>query len=144
MKTSKSKSLPIRQWTLGLVGLLVICSLAFAIPSGVAFADGTTTSTPGPLHAAQNNGNLANAFKREQTQLVTQQDNLDKTANIITRIQDLITKGQSKSLDTSALSAALATFQTQVGTAQSSHTTAANLLASHNGFDASGNVTDPV
>jgi hypothetical protein len=144
MKTSKSNLNSFRRWITGLVGLLLIFSLAFGIPSGVAFAD-SSTPTAQPQHnpVPHNNSGLQNQYQREQSLLGKQTDNLNNSANMVTKIQDLITKGQAKGLDTSAVSTALAAFQNQVSTAQSSHSTAAALLSSHAGFDGSGNVTDP-
>jgi hypothetical protein len=145
VKTSKSNLNLFRRWMIGLVGLLLIFSLAFAIPSGVAFADGSTTPTPQPQHNPVHHdySGLQNQYQREQTLLGKQEDNLNNSVNVVSKVQDLITKGQAKGLDTSALSTALAAFQTQVSTAQTSHSTAAALLSSHAGFDGSGNVTDP-
>jgi hypothetical protein len=85
---------------------------------------------------------LARAYQREQDWLTRQQANLGKADAAVTRVQDLVSKAQAKGLDTSALEAALSTFQAQLATAQSSDDTAASVLSAHNGFDASGNVTD--
>ena len=47
----------------------------------------------------------------------------------MTKVQDLIRKAQAKGLDTSALSTALATFQSEIATANASDTTAAGTLS---------------
>ncbi|HTX91345.1 MAG TPA: hypothetical protein VMC09_09015 [Anaerolineales bacterium] len=141
MKKPNRNSMTFRELTLGVIGMLVVLSLAFAIPSGVAYAANQAVATPGP--GARDYSGLTKTFQQEQTQLGKQQDNLTNTAQDVTRVQDLISKAQTKGLDTSALASALATFQGQVSTAQSSHDTAANLLSTHSGFDGSGNVTDP-
>ncbi|HVM70245.1 MAG TPA: hypothetical protein VMT91_00695 [Anaerolineales bacterium] len=144
MNTSNPKLPSIRRWAFGLIGLLLICSLIFAFPSGIALAESNNpTLTPDPFLNWLNNGNLTITYHFEQKLLAGLQDNLNKTSDLVTKIQGLITRGQSNNLDTSALSAALTAFQTQEATAQSSLTTASNLLLTHAGFDNSGNVTDP-
>ena len=85
---------------------------------------------------------LKKDYQIEQNWLVKQQDNLNKTATVVTNVQTLITKANAKGKDTTALVNALAVFQSQIATSQSSHTTAAGILATHNGFDAKGNVID--
>jgi hypothetical protein len=85
---------------------------------------------------------LQDAYQREQTALITQANHLTTANNAVGRVQDLISKGNSAGLDTSALQSALATFQSALSTAQSDHNNAAGILSSHNGFDGSGNVTD--
>jgi hypothetical protein len=84
-----------------------------------------------------------NRLAREQKGLEVQQANLDKVADAVTKAQAFIAAQKALGKDTAALDAALAAFQQQVAAAQASHTTAANLLSTHAGFDASGNVTDP-
>jgi hypothetical protein len=83
-------------------------------------------------------------YKSEVSWLATQQTNLDKTAAVITKVQTLISKAAAAGEDTTVLVAALAVFQSQVATAENSHTTASSILAAHYGFDDSGNVTNPV
>ena len=85
---------------------------------------------------------LATAYQHELHSLSVQQTNLDLAEGIATSVQNLITEAQAKSLDTSAISAALATFQSQLSSAESSHATADAILTTHAGFDDSGNVTN--
>lgn len=85
---------------------------------------------------------LKNAYQREQTWLSQQNDHLSKANGVVATVQAFIAKEQGLGLDTSALAAALTTYQTQLGVAQSSHNTAAGILSSHAGFDGNGNVTD--
>jgi phage host-nuclease inhibitor protein Gam len=145
MKTFRSKPFSFRACALCGLGLLLVFSLVFTIPSGVVLADSGTTPTPQPHHtpAPRDYSGLMNRYLQEQDLLGKQSDNLNKTGQTVSNVQALITNAQSKGLDSSALSSALATFQTQVNTAQSSHNTAAGILSSHSGFDGSGNVTDP-
>ena len=88
------------------------------------------------------NALLKKDYQVEQNWLTKQQDNLSKTAAVVTNVQNLITKANGEGKDTTALVNALATFQSQIATSQSSHNTAASILSTHNGFDANGNVID--
>ena len=85
---------------------------------------------------------LTKSYQNEQKWLTDQQNHLADANKLVTEIQNLISQAQGKGLDTTALSSALATFQSQLSNVQSSDTTAANVLSAHNGFDGSGNVTD--
>ena len=85
---------------------------------------------------------LKKDYQSELKWLAIQQDNLNKTATVVTNVQNLITKANGEGKDTTALVNALATFQSQIATSQSSHNTAASILSTHNGFDANGNVID--
>ena len=85
---------------------------------------------------------LQKDYQNEQNWLTIQQGNLAGTALIVTRTQELISLAQARGLDTSVLSTALNTFQEEIATATSHHTTAAEILSAHAGFDGSGNVTD--
>jgi hypothetical protein len=130
------------RWILALVGAAVVFSLVFTIPSGTALAaPGIPTRTPGTGKASQE---LSQAYQHEQQALGQQQANLGRTGEVVSKIQDLISNAKGKGLDTSALSSTLATFQAEIATASSSNVTAASILSAHNGFDGSGNVTDPV
>jgi hypothetical protein len=97
--------------------------------------------TPQPKATADGT-QLKNAYEREQKALTTQADNLAKAGESATKVQALIDAQKAKGVDTTAIEAALATAKSQVATAQSSHDTAATILGTHAGFDASGNVTD--
>lgn len=157
MKEPKGKLFSIHKWASGLIGMLVVFSLTFAIPSGVALADGTTTpaqhpekttgtpvppSQPGRAPVVAVDGSLTNALQNAQTLFNTLKGNLNKTADTVNRLNDIVDHGQATGLDTSALSTALAAYQAQVSTAGSSLATAASLLSNHNGFDSHGSVTD--
>ena len=79
---------------------------------------------------------------RERNWLNLQQQRLDDANTVAGQVQTYINNQNAKGQDTSALAAALATYQQQVAAATTAHTAAANLLASPAGFDGSGNVTD--
>jgi hypothetical protein len=81
-------------------------------------------------------------LKREQIALNDQGVRLKAADTAISTTQDWINKLKSAGKDTSALESALATYQTQVASAQSSHDAAAAVLAAPAGFDSNGKVTD--
>lgn len=117
------------------VSVLLVLGAVLVVPAGTALAAGP---------ADPSSRNLGTAYQHEQHWLTVQQGNLDLANGIATSVQDLITEAQARSIDTTAISAALTTFQSQISAAQSSHDSAASLLSTHNGFDDSGNVTDAV
>ena len=121
---------------------LAVCALmlgsAWLAPAASAFA---ATATP-PAANADANQRLQKAFQAEQTWLSQQSDNLSKANDAVAKVQAWINTKKSQGLDTSAVEAALSTYQTQIATAQLSHDTAAGILGGHAGFDGSGNVTD--
>ncbi len=125
------------------IGGVVLAGVIAAMPANAAVAAPGTPPAPGQLWAVRN-ARLEQAYQREQAWLSQQQDNLNKMSSIADRVQQFITTQQGKGKDVSALQAALATFKSQIATAQTSHTTAANVLSAHVGFDANGKVTDAV
>ena len=120
---------------------VVLAGVIAAMPASAAYAAPGTPPAPGQPGAARNE-RLEQAYQREQAWLSQQQDNLNKMNSIADRVQQFITTQQGKGKDVSALQAALATFKSQIATAQASHATAANVLSAHLGFDANGKVTD--
>lgn len=94
------------------------------------------------LKAARQTVTLENQLAREQKALTQQQTTLDNANKVVTQVQTYIANQKAKGQDPSTLEAALATFQQQLATAQTSHATAANLLSAHAGFDDSGHVTN--
>ena len=135
MKALSFLSTVSRKGLLLAAGALVVLGSVFSVPTGVVFA---ATPTP-PSNAA-----LTKAFQHDQSWLNVQQTNLGKANDVVTAIQNLITEAQSQGINTAAISTALATFQSQLSTANSSHTTAANVISAANGFDSNDNVTNAV
>jgi len=129
----------ISKFAMLVAGVLVAFSLAFTLPTGVAFAD---TPTPSPRTGGRDTSGLTKAYQREQDLLGKQQANLSNAGTAAGKVQDLINQANAKGVDTSALVSALGTFQSQLASAQSAHDTAGGILSAHNGFDGSGNVTD--
>jgi hypothetical protein len=85
---------------------------------------------------------LQQAFANKQVWLQNQQNDYAKAAAVQSKINDLIALADAKGISTFALTKALTTFQTQLGEAQSSTSVAEDLISSHPGFDADGNVTN--
>ncbi len=84
---------------------------------------------------------LDKAFANEQAWLSRQSANLDKTDTAISKVQALLQAWQAKGIDTTFLQNLLTTFQSQVASAKTAHSSATTILGSHTGFDASGHVT---
>jgi len=126
---------PPKKLLLIVTSLLAVASLAL-VSAAPVLAQGTNPPQAGGEA-------LSNIYQKEQDFLNKQSDHLSKANDAVAKVQDLISKAQAKGLDVSALQSALGTYQSQLATAQSSHQNAANILSAHNGFDGSGNVTDP-
>ena len=120
---------------------LVLAGVIATVPAASAYAAPGTPPTQGQSIETRN-ARLEQAYQREQAWLTTQQNNLNKMNTVADKVQQFITTQQGKGKDVTALQAALATFKSQLVTAQASHTTAANVLSTHLGFDANGKVTD--
>ncbi len=108
--------------------------LTLGLGAPPAYAD-DTAGTPGPRA-------LERAYRRQQKALTVQQGNLDKANGAVSKVQSWIDLLNGKGVDTTALTAAVSAFQTQVATAQTAHDSAAAILSAHAGFDADGKVTD--
>ena len=124
--------------SLSIVGLLL--AGVVVSPAGTALAQ--TAEPPAKTDRVANTTRLENVYQRELNWLNQQQQNLDRTDQLVSRIQTYIANQQAAGKDVTALRAALATFQQQIATAQTSHQTAASILNTHTGFDANGHVTD--
>ena len=118
---------------------LMLAGLCAALPANAAYA---APATPPAQDPTVTHERLEQAYQREQQQLKIQQDNLDMLNIIADQVQQFITTQQGQGKDVTALQAALATFKSQITTAQASHATAANILSAHAGFDINGKVTD--
>jgi TolA-binding protein len=115
-----------------------------AIPtSSVAAAASTPTETPGQDEAqVQGIARLERLYRTEQNTLQRQVQWVDRTLEIIDRVNQLIEKFLSKGKNVEPLREALATFQTGVHNAKAQHDHAGEILATHAGFDEQGKVTD--
>jgi hypothetical protein len=116
-----------------------LIALGLAILAALMFAGIVAAAAP-----AQKIGDVAleNFLKREQIALNDQGVRLKAADTVISTTQDWINNLKAAGKDTSALESALATYQTQVASAQSNHNAAAAVLAAPAGFDGSGKVTN--
>jgi hypothetical protein len=118
------------------VAMLVVMNLAIAAPT-YAQAPTPQANRPDPRKDMRER-----QFKREQTWFNTQTKTLPGAETIATKVQNYIDAQNAQGKDTSSLTTALATFNAQVATAQSSHDAAGTLISAHAGFDDNGMVTD--
>ena len=85
---------------------------------------------------------LKMSYQNEQYWFREQKSDLDHVRTTVNNVQNLISWAKGKGKDTTALVNALAAFQSQISSAQSSQTAAGLILATHAGFDTSLNVTN--
>ena len=85
---------------------------------------------------------LSRAYAAERTWLEKQQTAIDKTDQGVEKVQAIIERAAAQGLDVTALETALAAFQEAMVTVRSEHQTAADILATHAGFDENGVVID--
>ncbi len=93
-------------------------------------------------HGARDYQRLEQIWARAQTAYQRQGDRLAKADEFLTKAQFLIDKANQKGWDTSAVKAALNAFTAVIPAAQAAHIPGAAIIASQNGFDADGKVTD--
>lgn len=134
--TSSLKNILVRTAALLCTGVVVLALFAFS-PAVVHAQDETPPAEPTPDPAR-----LQEIYNRELQALARQDEAGTHIADGVTRAQNLISKGSAAGLDTSALSTALAQFESDMTGAQAAHDAAAAVLAAHAGFDEAGSVTD--
>jgi hypothetical protein len=130
---------------------LVLAIGLVALPASSASAAGLQDETPpattlpanevAPV-PARDNARLEKVWARAQTVYQRQSERLSKSDEFITRAQSLIDKANQKGWDTSVVQAALNAFSAVIPAAQAAHNPGVTIIASHNGFDADGKVTD--
>lgn len=117
-----------------LIGIALLAGLFFPILSVNAQSPGQDTGTSHPR--------LVRLLERERGLLDNLQTRLENAAAAEDRLQDGIVRAQAAGADTAALEEALAAWQQGVAEGQSSADSAALILASPDGFDTAGQVTD--
>ncbi len=120
--------------------LIVSMAVGGIAPVGGQALNPAAPATP----AAPSYPRLQQAWAREQRiydRMTRFYDNIDAR---IQRGQQLIDKAQANGKDVTALQAGLNTFEAAVKQAQPTYESIKGLVASHQGFDAAGNVVDPV
>jgi hypothetical protein len=68
---------------------------------------------------------------------------LEREAEFLARVQDLIDRAEANGRDASAVQAALAAFEAALQKAKPIYASANGIVSSHQGFDANGKVADP-
>jgi gas vesicle protein len=125
-----------------LVTLVTVLALA-ALPVASVYAFGLNDPSTPPADTAQlSNQRLEQAWARLGRVYERQGRILDRADKMVERIQKLIDRMKENGKDTSALQAALDTFEEALKEAHPVYESAKGILNSHQGFDADGKVTD--
>ncbi len=121
-----------KRWFFILMSGTVIAGLLLA-----ALPEAALASTPTQAQTVlQNMLKSSKAQQRHYSNLFTKADKL------VTKAQNQILRAQAKGKDTTAIEAALATFQPQLADAKADWMVAQNAIMSHAGFDDTGTMTD--
>ena len=123
--------------------------LALILAIGLAIVPVTTVSAAGlddqdnpPSGHPMINALLEKVWAREQAIYLRQNDRLAKADEFFAKVQSGIDKATAMDYDASGIQAALDALKVAVETARPIHQNAASIIASHDGFDATGKVTD--
>lgn len=127
---------------LGLAMLVGLISFANIPVKSVQAESNLAPTLRAPTLNASIDQALSNVYHEEQNWLLIQQNNLSQANLILNQLARLIQAAQNEGKDVSGLKALQATLTALINTAQSDHNSASPILAAHNGFDTSGNVTN--
>jgi hypothetical protein len=127
----------------------LVGAMLLVFPVGSVFAATPvpgTTPTPGGQAGQTVNltQRLENVYQREQKVLANEGKIINRLDTITTKAQTVIAALKNRGLDTAGLEQALTSFQGQIVTGQTYYNNANSILTTHSGFDANGNVVDPV
>jgi hypothetical protein len=123
-----------KAWLIGAMAVSAVIPGVSPLANSLSASPAATPSYP----------RLQQAWAREQRVYSRQTrfyDNVDAREQ---RAQQLIDRAKANGKDVSALQSALAAFESTVKQAQPVFESTKGIVASHQGFDASGTVTDPV
>ncbi len=109
-----------------------------ALPVVPAAAAGIQTDKEPPSYER-----LEAGWERLQEAYARQGERLDKADDMVARIQGLIDQATARGYDVSAVQAALDAFNAALPAAAAVHERGAAIIASHEGFNPGGKVTDP-
>ncbi len=109
-----------------------------------AFAqEGGPTPTPSELTRPEiRQQRIERLYQRTLNWRDVQTENLARADEAVAKTQSYIDAKKADGLDTSAVEAALASYQTQIAEAHSFHDQAVAVLSTHSGFDDAGKMTD--
>lgn len=113
--------------------LIILLSLTMITAFPVFANDGADNDDP---------TRLENLYQRELELFERQTEQFSRAAELIPDIEAAIEKRAADGFDTTEAKAALASFQTALAEAQNLHDQAADIFATHTGFDQDGKVTD--
>lgn len=123
-----------------LVITLAVVGLATVVPANVyALVPADTGTPPAPTYPG-----LQRAWAREQAVYARMGRFFTNVDQRIFRAQQLIDKARANGKDVGALQAALDAFRAAVKQARPTYESINGIVSSHQGFDASGAVVDPV
>jgi hypothetical protein len=122
-----------------LIATLSLAGLPLNNAHAAAAADTPTPAAPSRERA---NARLERTFARQLRRLERIGKLYDGTDPMLSKAQKLIDKAKEKGLDVSALQAALEAFKAALPAGQPFYEQAQSIAGSHEGFDASGKVTD--
>lgn len=126
----------------GLVGAIIMLGL-LSLPTAAASASALPDIATPPAPSQVRTQRLAQAWSREQ-QIESKLDTFFNTVDTrISNGQALIDRAKANGKDVSTLQVALDAFSAAVKQAQPIFQTTNGIVAAHQGFDSSGNVTDP-
>ena len=130
----------IEMWLRKSLMVAMVAALGLGIlPLASAYAQ-----TPNPPAIQPSTSRLQIAWSREQAIYVRIGNILDRASGLVTRIQSRLDEAKSKGKDVSSVQTALDAFSTALKNVQGIYAEIQAIVQSHAGFDASGNVTDPV
>lgn len=126
-------------------GVLVGAAVLMLLAMNLAIAAPTYAQAPAQSNRPDpRKDRRERQFKREQIRFDDQTKRLSDASTVARKTQDYINAQNALGKDTSSLVAALATYNSQIATAQDFHNAAGTLISSHSGFDANGTVADLV
>lgn len=130
-----------------ILGALIVALALVALPLTVAFAAGSndpaTPPAPGtPKDPVIVNARLELVFARQQMKVTRIGEAVANYDNMIKNVQTLIDKAKENGKDVSAVQAAFDSYKAAFVAGKPIYEQAAALVAKHDGFDASGKVTD--
>ena len=125
------------------LNLMLKSLLAIAVVALIAGMWVGPAAAAGPTNQQREYRALKYGLSLLEIRVKALQDQIDLARDGIAVADQFIQDEQANGQDTSALEAALTTFETKLANVQSLHDEAAQILATKAGFDQNGNVTDP-
>ena len=118
----------------------LVAALALASLPLVSVAAQSSTPTPVPPQGQLSNEKLERVWARQ----LRRYERMGRVNVLVDRVQMLIDRAKANGKDVSAVQSALNAFEAALKTAQPIYESTKGIVNSHQGFDDSGKVTDPV